>query len=125
LPTTTCAVRRYLLADGGVQSETRMPQRFTSWDAIYQTLRATFPNSAYHWGDPVIDFAAEGEGVSVNFAAHAPVTADLLVCADGARSEARRSLSTTVRQWVSEFSVAPPPSSLVRRPRPRARLEAA
>ena len=97
LPTTTCAVRRYLLADGGVQSETRMPQRFTSWDAIYQTLRATFPNEAYHWGDPVIDFAAEGEGVSVNFAAHAPVTADLLVCADGARSEARRLLLPDVR----------------------------
>jgi cytoskeletal protein CcmA (bactofilin family) len=39
--------------------------------------------------------------------------------------KAPRSLSTKVRQWVSEFSVAPPPSSLVRRPRSRSRLEAA
>ncbi len=37
----------------------------------------------------------------------------------------QRSLSTKVRQRVSEFSVAPPPSSLVRRPRSRPRLEAA
>src|SRR6058998_1938530 len=36
-----------------------------------------------------------------------------------------RSLSTKVRQWVSEFSVAPPPSSLARRPRSRSRLAAA
>src|SRR5947207_2659597 len=36
-----------------------------------------------------------------------------------------RSLSTEMRQWVSEFSVAPPPSSRVRRLRSRSRLAAA
>ena len=36
-----------------------------------------------------------------------------------------RSLSTRMRQWVSEFSVALAPSSLVRRPRSRSRPQAA
>jgi hypothetical protein len=36
-----------------------------------------------------------------------------------------RSLSTKMRQWVSEFSVASPPWSRVRRPRSRSRAAAA
>src|ERR1700730_16162217 len=27
-----------------------MPQQFTSWEAIYKTLRATFPDDRYHMG---------------------------------------------------------------------------
>jgi hypothetical protein len=30
-----------------------MPQQFTSWEAIYKTLRATFPDDRYHMGAAV------------------------------------------------------------------------
>ena len=97
LPMTRCAVWRYLLPDGGVQSETPMPRRFTSWDAIHQTLRATFPDEAYHLDAPVIDFTDDGKQVVVTFAKGAAASADLLVCADGARSESRQRLLPDVR----------------------------
>jgi 2-polyprenyl-6-methoxyphenol hydroxylase-like FAD-dependent oxidoreductase len=38
LPTTRCAVRRYLSPDGGEGKVQRAPQDFTSWEAIYRTL---------------------------------------------------------------------------------------
>ncbi len=50
LPTTGCRVRRYLEPDGGEGSEQVMPQRFTSWEAIFQTLRSAFPDGRYHVG---------------------------------------------------------------------------
>src|SRR5689334_2068051 len=51
LPTTSCLRRRYLLADGGDgEVVPAAPQRFTSWDAIFRTLRAAFPDERYHPG---------------------------------------------------------------------------
>jgi 2-polyprenyl-6-methoxyphenol hydroxylase-like FAD-dependent oxidoreductase len=44
LPTTRCRVRRYLSPDGGEGEMQRAPQDFTSWEAIYRTLAATFPS---------------------------------------------------------------------------------
>src|SRR5262249_527658 len=97
LPMTRCAVWRDLLPDGGEQSETPRPRRFTSWDAVYQTLLATFPGEAYHLDAPVIDFADDGKQVAVTFAKGGAATADLVVCADGARSESRQRLLPDVR----------------------------
>ena len=117
---TTCAARRYLLPDGGVQSESRMPQHFTSWDAIHQTLRATFPEDAYHLGVSVIDFADEGNQVAVTFATGEGVAADLLVCADGDRSESRHRLLPDVRPqyagyiaWRGTLEESKAPATLV------------
>src|SRR5689334_21338314 len=42
LPLTSCRQRRYLVPDGGDGSSTPLPQRFTSWQAIHQTLRSAF-----------------------------------------------------------------------------------
>ena len=120
LPMTSCAARRYLLPDGGVQSESRMPQHFTSWDAIHQTLRATFPEEAYHLGISVVDFAADDKQVAVTFATGEGVTAELLVCADGARSESRRRLLPEVRPqyagyvaWRGTLEESKTPAALV------------
>ena len=120
LPMTTCATRRYLLPEGGVQSESRMPQHFTSWDAIHQTLRATFPEDAYHLSVSVIDFADEGNQVAVTFATGEGVAADLLVCADGARSESRHRLLPDVRPqyagyiaWRGTLEESKAPATLV------------
>ena len=46
LPATSCQQRQYLLSDGGDGVVTALPQRFTSWSAIYRTLRSVFPTSA-------------------------------------------------------------------------------
>ena len=48
LPTTSCRGRRYLDSDGGNGQTQSMPQHFTSWEAIYLTLRAAFPDAQYH-----------------------------------------------------------------------------
>lgn len=98
LPTIGCSRRRYLLADGGPGRETPLPQRFTSWEAIYQTLRAAFPDDRYQRGRPVSGFEqAGGDGVIAAFADGQVTAVDLMVCADGWRSSARQQLLPGVR----------------------------
>ena len=69
-----------------------MPQRFTSWEAIYKTLLAAFPAESYHLGTELAGFNQAGDcgPVSVRLADGRMAEADLLVCADGWRSAARR-----------------------------------
>jgi 2-polyprenyl-6-methoxyphenol hydroxylase-like FAD-dependent oxidoreductase len=75
-----------------------VPQRFTSWGAIHRTLRAAFPDERYHQGWGLTGFdQADGDPVTVRFANGRAVAADLLVCADGWRSEARRRLLPEAR----------------------------
>ncbi len=97
LPTTSCSIRRYLQPGGGDGTVQRMPQRFTSWEAIYLTLRATFPMERYHTGASVVRFESLDELVRADIAGHGDITADLLVCADGAESETRRLLLPEVQ----------------------------
>lgn len=94
LPATACSHRRYLSPDGGPGELSAMPQRFTSWEAIYGTLLAAFPPERYHRGAEVTDFAqdANDAALTVRFAGGASIEVDLLVCADGWRSAARRRL---------------------------------
>ena len=92
LPTTSCRIRRHLQPGGGQGQVQRMPQQFTSWEAIYRTLHATFPQERYHSGAQVAGFSQDGETVTVSIDGRGPVTADLLVCADGAGSPSRRRL---------------------------------
>jgi 2-polyprenyl-6-methoxyphenol hydroxylase-like FAD-dependent oxidoreductase len=97
LPTTSCSIRRYLQPGGGDGAVQRMPQRFTSWEAIYLTLRATFPAERYHTGASLVRFESLDELVRADIAGHGDITADLLVCADGAESETRRRLLPEVQ----------------------------
>jgi hypothetical protein len=39
-----------------------MPQQFTSWEAIYETLRATFPDDRYHMEAAVSDVEQQQSG---------------------------------------------------------------
>src|SRR6266404_5891931 len=50
LPVTHCRVRRYLNPTGGDGQEQPAPQQFTSWEAIYSTLKTAFPSDRYHMG---------------------------------------------------------------------------
>jgi 2-polyprenyl-6-methoxyphenol hydroxylase-like FAD-dependent oxidoreductase len=103
LPATSCLQRRYLLAEGGDGVETAMPQRFTSWDAIFRTLRSAFPDERYHPGSTLTGFGQTDRQVTARFAERGEVEADLLVCADGSRSETRKQLLPEVEPLYAGY----------------------
>jgi 2-polyprenyl-6-methoxyphenol hydroxylase-like FAD-dependent oxidoreductase len=92
LPRTRCRVRRFLRPDGGAGEQQSMPQEFTSWEAIYTTLRATFPEDRYHMAAQVTDVTQEGPRVIARIEGRAPIEGELLLAADGANSALRRRL---------------------------------
>jgi 2-polyprenyl-6-methoxyphenol hydroxylase-like FAD-dependent oxidoreductase len=92
LPHTSCSSRRYLSPDGGDGDLQRMPQQFTSWEAIYKTLRATFPGAHYHAGASILSFETTANGIDIELSDKVRQSVDLVVCADGAQSETRRRL---------------------------------
>jgi 2-polyprenyl-6-methoxyphenol hydroxylase-like FAD-dependent oxidoreductase len=80
LPTTSCRVRRYLGPEGGPGQAQAMPQEFTSWEAIYWTLRAAFPDERYHMGAELSRVEENGDqSVSAEVVGHGRVRPDLLV----------------------------------------------
>lgn len=92
LPMTSCSIRRYLDpsgVDGSVQS---MPQQFTSWEAIYRTLRQMFPDDRYHTGKEVSPGVTNGFKVNAIVDGIGRLECDLLVAADGANSRFRQAL---------------------------------
>ena len=103
LPTTSCRGRRYLDPDGGDGQTQSMPQHFTSWEAIYLPLRAAFPDARYHVGAALERLENTNETVHVDIAGHGQITADLLICADGAQSETRRRLLPQVQPHYAGY----------------------
>lgn len=83
---------RYLAPDGGIAHEQPGPYRFTSYEALLRRLQDCLPSERYHLGSEVVDFAGTGDGVRITLAGGATDKGDLLVCADGVRSGARRRL---------------------------------
>lgn len=96
LPVTSCRIRRYLDPSGGDGQTQSAPQDFTSWEAIYLTLRATFPADRYHMGAAVTDLTPEAARVVSTIDGHDRVESDLLIAADGANSPLRRRFLPTV-----------------------------
>jgi 2-polyprenyl-6-methoxyphenol hydroxylase-like FAD-dependent oxidoreductase len=92
LPTTGCRVRRYLQPDSGSGQKQVMAQDFTSWEAIYTTLRTTFPDDFYFTGSSVRDVTQENSRVIANMEDGTSVESDVLLAADGANSPLRRTL---------------------------------
>jgi 2-polyprenyl-6-methoxyphenol hydroxylase-like FAD-dependent oxidoreductase len=103
LPTTSCRGRRYLDPSGGNGKTQVMPQQFTSWEAIYLTLRAAFPDAHYHSGAALGGFKNVNETVCADIAGHGHITADLLICADGAQSETRHRLLPQVHPHYAGY----------------------
>lgn len=87
LPTTGCTHRRHLQPDDGEGQITPAPQRFTSWGAIYRTLRATWPDERYRQGVTIDGFDLHDDRVVPRLDGAEPV--DLLIAADGSRSSIR------------------------------------
>jgi 2-polyprenyl-6-methoxyphenol hydroxylase-like FAD-dependent oxidoreductase len=122
LPVTPCVQRRYLVSDGGVEGfTTPFPQQLTSWDAVYRTLRSAFPQERYHPGCALTGFDETKDRLLVQFRERGELEADLLVCADGSRSETRRRLLPEVQPryagyiaWRGTLSEEQAPPELVR-----------
>ena len=120
LPMTSCSGRRYLDPTGGIGRSQRMPQYFTSWEAIYRSLRAVFPDANYHPGSSIQSFEANGATVVLDVPGHGASEVDLLVCAEGAESETRRRLLPEVKPhyagyiaWRGTLPEAKTPRALV------------
>jgi 2-polyprenyl-6-methoxyphenol hydroxylase-like FAD-dependent oxidoreductase len=104
LPSTSCRYRRHLLPDDGDDvPRTELPLHLTSWSAIYRTLKAAFPADRYHPGSSVTGFDQRQGNVLVHFADGGDIRADLLVCADGSRSELRRTVAPDARQAYAGY----------------------
>jgi len=89
-------VVRWLGADGTTLHEERRPHRFTAWSTLYRGLLELFGRERYHQGEPFVGLRQDGDGVEARFATGTVVRADLLVCADGVLSTARRRLAPEV-----------------------------
>ena len=97
LPTTGCSHRVILQPGGGSGASQRMPQRFTSWQAIHRTLAVTFGNEQYHSGSSVSGFDLSEGLATLNFENQSSVQKDLLIGADGVRSATRRHLLPDIK----------------------------
>jgi 2-polyprenyl-6-methoxyphenol hydroxylase-like FAD-dependent oxidoreductase len=120
LPMTSCSVRRYLDPDGDDGSTQQMPQHFTSWEAIYLTLRQMFPADRYHTGQQIKPMTLNGSGITATIDGVTSLECDLLVAADGANSRIRQALLPDVTPhyagyiaWRGTLDEASAPADLI------------
>ena len=97
LAITSCRGRRYLDPKGGDGVFQPMPQEFTSWEAIYKSLRASFPDDRYHTGSQLALPTLNGSRVATKLATGETIESDLFVAADGSNSDVRQRLLPEVR----------------------------
>lgn len=83
---------RYANRDGSVTHEQPCRYRFASWSTLYRGLLGCFDRDRYHTGHEIVGFDQDADGVTVRLATGRSARCDLLVCADGIASTARRQL---------------------------------
>src|SRR3954468_14958545 len=83
---------RYLDATGAIAHEQPCRYRLSAFDALYRDLSQGLDPARPRLGRAVTGFEIDDDGVSVALEDGGPERADLLVCADGIQSPARRRL---------------------------------
>jgi 2,6-dihydroxypyridine 3-monooxygenase len=83
---------RFLSRDGSIRHEQRHEYRFSSFNTIYRSLRGLLDPDRYQLGTEVTGFSQRADTVTVSLGSGPRAEADLLVCADGVGSPARRRL---------------------------------
>jgi 2,6-dihydroxypyridine 3-monooxygenase len=83
---------RYLERDGSIAHELPCQYRFTSYYALYRILLDALGPDSYHLGFEFTGFDLHEDHVLAGFADGGSARCDLLVCADGVGSTARRLL---------------------------------
>ncbi len=94
---------RYLGRDGAVVHDQAHPYRFSSWNTVYRRLLGCFDRGRYFLGCEVTGFGDNGESVRVELGPDHAIEADLLVCADGVSSPARRRLLPDARACYAGY----------------------
>lgn len=89
LPGVTTVDRIWLDGLDNVLQRSRMPQTQTSWGALYRLLKDAVPAGRIHAGAALVRYEQDAASVTAHFAGGHSVTADLLVGADGTRSQVR------------------------------------
>lgn len=92
LATTSCRIRRTVVASTGQAEAMSMPQRFTSWEAIYASLRSAFPKERHHTAHELTIVSQSADGVRLDTDGD-QIDANLLIAADGIRSRFRQRLA--------------------------------
>jgi 2,6-dihydroxypyridine 3-monooxygenase len=83
---------RYLDADGTIAHEQECRYRVSSFDALYRDLSQRMEPERHRLGCAVAGFEIDADGVTVALEDGSTERCDLLVCADGIGSRARRAL---------------------------------
>ncbi|KVC59073.1 FAD binding domain-containing protein [Burkholderia stagnalis] len=89
--------RIYLDAHDGIVQRLRSPQTQTAWNVIYTALKRALPAGIVHAGESFERFEQGGDRVIARFASGRVEQADLLVGADGGRSNVRAQLVPDAR----------------------------
>jgi len=83
---------RYLNRDDSVAHDATHQYQFSSWNTVYRRLLDHWGRERYHLGQEMVGFEQDADAVRVAFAAGDTLGVELLVCADGVGSTARRIL---------------------------------
>jgi 2-polyprenyl-6-methoxyphenol hydroxylase-like FAD-dependent oxidoreductase len=96
-------MRRTLDRQGRVAGECACPQTLTSWDRVFRMLRAEFPGDRYHVGKGLARIHQAGDRVTAHFADGSSAEGDLLVGADGFRSNVRGEVLPEVKPTYAGY----------------------
>jgi 2,6-dihydroxypyridine 3-monooxygenase len=102
--TIATSTLRYLDADGSIVHERPQPYRYSGWHTIYRALMDRFDRARYHLRVEAVGFEAEGDVVRVAFGDEVSDEVELLVCADGIGSSARRRLLPDVEPVYAGYA---------------------
>jgi 2,6-dihydroxypyridine 3-monooxygenase len=91
-PSSPVSCIRYLDRAGAVAHEEDTRFRFTSYYSLYRNLLDMLDDERYHLGREMVGLTQDADGVTVQLADGEETRCDLLVCADGIQSTARRLL---------------------------------
>jgi 2-polyprenyl-6-methoxyphenol hydroxylase-like FAD-dependent oxidoreductase len=95
--------RVFFSKDGSVLTRSRVPQKQTSWSAIYNALKGALPANRYHSGMELVGIEQDALTATACFATGERVTSDLLVAADGGLSTVRRLLLPSVEPQYAGY----------------------
>jgi 2-polyprenyl-6-methoxyphenol hydroxylase-like FAD-dependent oxidoreductase len=90
-------MRRTLDRSGARAGDFVCPQTLTSWDRVFRMLRQEFPDARYHIGKELQRVEQTGERVVAHFADGTSAEGDLMIGADGFRSNVRAEVLPEVK----------------------------
>ena len=96
-------LRRTLDRSGAVAGDFVCPQTLTSWDRVFRMLRQEFPDAHYHIGKELQRVEQTGDRVVAHFADGSSAAGDLLVGADGFRSNVRAEVLPEVKPLYAGY----------------------